>query len=186
MSKDERTIVIKAYKDGSAPDGYRFEMLPTGKPHTTTLTFNKDHDGMKKSQKYKVKFSLMNDNATGADLRFIRDDKEVMWVSKGTPTDPGPCPVVTIHDPEFEVKTVEDYYLEITNKDDAICQYKFVLNFVGVNSAGKTALIPFDPIWDNKNGGDDRADSWLGGILILGLACGAALGGLGAYLALQP
>jgi len=183
MSNDERTIVIKACRDGTPPDGYRFEMLPTGEPATDRLTFNKDHDGMKKSQKYTVKFSLMNDSSS--NLRFIRDEKVVMWVSKGTSTAPGPCPVVSIHDSEFEVKDLEDYFLKVENKDTIECQYKFVLNFVGLNADGKTALIPFDPIWDNKNGGADRAFNSPGGTLTLGLACGAVLGGLATYMSLQ-
>src|SRR5688500_1970222 len=105
-------------------------MLPTGTPTTDRITFNKYHEGLNKSQKYTVEFSLMND--ASSDLRFIRDEKEVMWVSKGpVPTDPGPCPVVTIHDSEFEVKEVKDYFLRVENKDSIDRQYKFVLNFVG-------------------------------------------------------
>ena len=183
MGKDTRKITIKAFRDGSPPDGYRFEMLPEGEPNTDRLTFNKNSDGMSKSDRYTVKFYLVNDSSS--NLRFVSDEKEVMWVSKGTPTDPGPCPAVTCHDGQFDVKDVEDYYLKVVNKDMDECQYKFVLNFIGLNSAGKTALIPFDPIWDNKNGGEDRNVSWPGGILILGLACGAALGSLATYLSLQ-
>jgi hypothetical protein len=41
--------------------------------------------------------------------------------------------------------------LSIENKNSAVAKYKFALNFV--DGDDQKHLYPFDPIWNNQNGG---------------------------------
>ena len=119
--------------------GGGFELVENG-CSTQTLVFNKKHDRidkkkMKKKDKYRIFFFL---DETGP---FTFDRTSPIEI------DGQSCPYPE-RDPEFEVDGVEDYVLELINRDQTEQEYKFTLNL----HDGKSRVV-YDPIMSNRNGG---------------------------------
>jgi hypothetical protein len=75
-----------------------------------------------------------------------------MWVG----SDATNCPEnKQAENPEFPLKKMnvssDREQLSIENKNSAVAKYKFALNFV--DGDDQKHLYPFDPIWNNQNGG---------------------------------
>ena len=119
-----------------------FELIENGRG-TQELRFSKNHDRidkkkMKKKDDYRIFFFL---DERGA-YTFEANKAKVMLINGQS------CPYPA-HDPEFEVDEVDDYVLEVINRDRQPQQYKFTLNLLDSN---KTPVV-YDPIMSNRNGG---------------------------------
>lgn len=150
MAYKERNIQIVSLGGG------QFEMVEDGS-RGQDIVSNKNGQWikgkkMKETDDFKIYFSL-DENG---DFKFVDIEDDVMWINKGSQNNVPPCPTVQTHQkPEFKVDGVDDYVLEVTNKDTSKCYYKFVINLVDKNT-GQT--VPYDPIWDNRNGGVSLAN----------------------------
>lgn len=144
-----RDVTITADKNSSGQ--FEFEMSDGG-PDTEILVFNKDKDGIPKSEFYDVVFTLKN--KPGTKLAFVTDKDKVMHVAKGSGKHLPKCnKAISGPSPngQLEVTSVTAEELRVINKDEDECFYKFVLNFVDLNNGN--APVAFDPIWGNQNGG---------------------------------
>lgn len=135
-------VIVNAYKKG--PGSFRFDMDFDGE-RTEKLKFDKKDHNLKKSDRYDVHFKLKNHD--GAKLRFVRDEAIVMWTKEGEVG----CPIGNEYQGnEFRVKDIDDKELTVQNRDEIECLYKFLLHFVDEETS---ALVRYDPIWDNRNNG---------------------------------
>ena len=144
MRKD---VTIKAKKVGSKIE---FEMEQAGQ-YTEILVFNKTNDNIKKTEDYEIVFGLRNE--AGADLEFVQDKSDVIWISKGSDVTLPKCPKNgngNSNSP-FTVTDVQAKTLTVRNPDNDINFYKFALRFV--DKANNGAIVTFDPIFGNQNGG---------------------------------
>lgn len=165
-----RKVTIKATKNGSKID---FEMEENGH-YTELLLFNKDLDKIKKNESYQITFTLDNDN--GANLEFVQDRGDVMYVLKGSNSSVPKCPKNANGNSQtpFTVSNVTATTLTVDNPDDDVCFYKFALRFIDKNNGN--AIVTFDPIYGNQNGGLTlQQNSFSTGVAFVG---GAALGSL--------
>lgn len=145
----KRDVTITAKKNSGGE--IEFEMSDGG-PDTEILVFNKDKDGIPKSEFYEVVFTL--DNRPGTNLAFVTDKDRVMHVAKGSNKHLPKCNKATsapANNGQLEVTNVTADELRVTNKDEDECFYKFVLHFVDRDNGN--APVAFDPIWGNQNGG---------------------------------
>jgi hypothetical protein len=176
-------IYIKPNPTPTGPnDRYIFSM-DEGNGATQELIFDKTKDGMKKSENYRIKFKLKNQD--GAALRFSKDKSKVLWakpVSKKT----DPCPDrdcymngVFFVDPN---DTIKDHELTVINTDPVPQLFKFAFNFL---PPGKSDPLPdseyeyYDPIGDNLDGGFEASDSFAaspGTLAVAGAMAGALVG----------
>ncbi len=132
----------KRYVEIVPTKGGGFELYENGRA-TQELIFNKDYDRidkkkMKKADDYRILFFL--DEKGG--YKFVLDKSQVMLI------DGAPCPYPPGR-PEFEVDDVDDYELEVLNRDSRSASYKFTINLL--DGAGNH--VAYDPIYSNQNGG---------------------------------
>jgi hypothetical protein len=83
-------------------------------------------------------------------LRFLKDPDAVMQIVS---ENGGANPCKPNKELGFEVISVSDDTLIVSNLNGKPCDYKFTLNFVGTSPDGASHFIPYDPIWGNGNGG---------------------------------
>jgi len=119
-----------------------FDLIEGGRV-VTELVFNKNHEWidkrkMKRSDHFRIFFYL--DPADG--YRFDTTKKDGVIEIDGHP-----CPYPS-KDPEFEVRDVEDYVLEVANRDRNVQNYDFTIMLVN-----GTRSVEYDPIMSNRNGG---------------------------------
>lgn len=152
----QKNVTIIAKNDGSAID---FEMKEGGTP-TDLLQFT--------GGSADITFTLQNQG--GANLEFVQNVNDVMYVIRGSNNHLPRCPKNNAGNPAtpFSVTSVSANTLEVSNANPNVCFYKFALNFVDKNNNNK--IIPYDPIYDNRNGGNQFALS----------ATTAAIGGAAA------
>lgn len=147
-------VTIVAYRDDQVqPHGIRFKMYngPAQGEPIDRLVSDKGN-AMPKDQPHIVTFRL--ENKAGADLRFLKDPDEVLWIAAGDENNAPPCPEKSDRDADFSVVgSVTNDKLVVRNQNSRICKHSFALNFIGTNAAGKTAMIAYDPPWENNNGG---------------------------------
>ncbi len=168
MGNKPRPVTIESFKDSHGK--IDFKMLE-GTKKTDTLVFNKTTDNMKKDESYDIQFTLVNTN--GLQLQFLQDKQDVMWVAKGSKASPPGCPKNRVSDAEFTVTTVTATQLDVTNTDKDECKFKFVLNFI--DTANNNKAVQFDPIYDNQNGGFQRATPLSSSVIIGGVAAAGTL-----------
>lgn len=167
-----KKLDIYVEPDKTSPDGYKFSMEQGG-VSSHKVVFNKNNDGIKRSQPYDVQFKLHN--KMGANLCFSADPNIVMWVKK-VANETDPCPDTACFLPgEFFVNKFDknDNSVYVTNTDLNVETLAFAFNFFkqGEIEGPKTKYIRFDPIGSNQNSGlADRSNS----ALAIALGIGAA------------
>jgi hypothetical protein len=163
-----RPIVIKSKLKPGTND-VEFKMLDRGKG-TEKPIFDKHADSMMIDDYHEITYTLVN--GPGLDsLRFAPSLDDVMWVVKGTATQEPECPKTRVpkHPDIYAVKS-DGLELTVHNLNPVRSFYAFTLNFV---REGHGDLIPYDPIYDNRNGGAQPASDTLlvvGGVALVGLA----------------
>lgn len=180
---------VKIYASRNANGEIEFEMKEGGGggPDTEILVFNKNKDGIPKSEYYEVEFELRNQNSTpqnpGTNLEFVTPPNPVpvMFLSKGSDKHLPKCPKgpSANNDGQITVAGVTPTTLTVQNKDDFDCFYKFVLNFVDKDNGNQ--IVAFDPIWGNQNGG--RTSIQLASPATVGFVVGAGIGAILAMMA---
>lgn len=142
-----RPVKITARKNNGV---FEFDMNEGNGPDTEILVFNKTKDGIPKSEYYDVEFTLQN---TNTNLAFVTDRARVMNLSKGSDKHLPKCPRTQSPggDGQFSVTNVTATTLNVENKDDHDCFYRFAINFEDRDNSN--APVQFDPIWGNQNGG---------------------------------
>jgi len=138
---------------------YKVEVLTTGpkpepvlKGNPGPLVFNKDNDGMKKVDHYRIRFELDNPNHT--ELRFIQDMKDVLWVHADTSA----CPDSFCEMPGvIWVDEIDNdgEWIDVINMDLVKQGFRFTLNLADKNITNPTPAdyVPLDPIGDNQDRG---------------------------------
>lgn len=177
-----RNVTIKATSNGGKIE---FDMDENGRD-TELLVFNKNNDNMKKDESYDIVFALKNQG--GADLAFVQDPGDVIYISKGSDTHLPKCPKNANGNPQtpFTVSNVQPLQLTVRNPDDDICFYKFALRFIDKNNSNK--IETFDPIFGNQNGGltvqpPGGGTSFITGATTTSFFVGAVVAVLGTMLA---
>jgi hypothetical protein len=156
MSGDIK-VDIFAEPDSNSSSGYSFSMTKGGKG-ASTLVFDKNEHGMKKSEHFKIAFKLHN--TKGANLRFSKLADQVMW-AMATEGPTGQCPPPQSAFPGFYVDPatyIQDDLLTVVNEDMDVQAFSYCLNFVPVGTVEgpDTVYVPYDPIGENRNGGVTR------------------------------
>jgi hypothetical protein len=174
----QRKVTVTAKRNGSKID---FEMEEKGH-YTELLLFNKNDDGIKKTDTYDIIFDLKPD--PGVNVEFVQDKGDVMYVSKGSNSHVPKCPKNANGNPQtpFAVTSVSATQLTVNNPDNDVCFYKFALRFIDKDNGN--AIVTFDPIYGNQNGGRSLVNSATTAAFIGG-AGGAAIGALFAIMALN-
>jgi len=146
-----RTILIQITDDPKAPNGVAFSMAGFG-VKKDQITCSKA--GMNKNEPNKVVFEI--DNQSTRDWLFPSDEANAIWVGANADDCPKSLPP---ENPEFPVKKMkvsEDRErLSVDNLNTCEADYKFCLNFVEAGDRNQK-LCPYDPIWNNQNGGTTR------------------------------
>ena len=145
----KRPIKITAKKNSSGQ--FEFDMNEGSGPDTEILVFNKTKDGIPATDHYDVEFTLHN---TNTNLAFVTDTTRVMNLSKGSDKHLPKCPTTQSpgSDGQFSVTNVTATTLNVENKDNYDCFYRFAINFVDQDNGN--APVQYDPIWGNQNGGN--------------------------------
>lgn len=146
MGQADRTVIVHAYDDEKAPDGIGFN-LSGFDVRDQEIRCSKDdaRPKMHKSDKHKIIFELANRSST--NLSFVTRATDAIWTGK----DDRDCAKGMQND-EIKQINVTGERLTVTNANSAPARLKFTLNFV--DDAGKP--VPYDPIWDNRNGGSTK------------------------------
>lgn len=148
---ETRTITVKARRDPTSYSGFRFAMYENGQEIDDHTIVCDKSNGMKKGDHQSFVFNL--ENAENSDLKFVGDPFDVMWVKPGNATKPPKCPESRVTDKDFNIGELTAYSTTVNNANSRQCMHKFVLNFVGTKADGSQGMVSYDPIWDNKNGG---------------------------------
>ena len=124
-------------------DGGNFKLVE-GSYEGDTLVFNKKHEWvhgrkMKKADKFRIFFYLDEEGS----YRFDRSKGACVLSIEGQP-----CPYPNQTDPEFEVDEVEDYRIEVINRDSDTQDFMFSIHMLADGQC-----VEWDPIMSNRNGG---------------------------------
>jgi hypothetical protein len=162
-----RPIVIKSKRKPGTND-IEFKMLDGGKG-TERPIFDKRAEKMAPDDYHEITYTLVN--GPGLDsVRFAPSLDDVMWVVKGTDTQEPECPETRVpRNPDIYAVKSDGLTLTVHNLNPERALYAFTLNFV---REGHDDLIPYDPIYDNRNGGvksDSNAMLAIGGAVAVGL-----------------
>lgn len=148
MAKNDRNYVIKVTKnDGN----YVTNLWENGAPKNGEMDFNKNNDGLKKTDHYKLNFTIDNGSLPTADrLTFAPADGDVMAVH----TDLLNCPPdgSQMQDTIWVDKN-NNGKLRLINIDLKEQQLRFKINLVKANDISARPFIPLDPIVNNGNRG---------------------------------
>ena len=172
MSKDKRDYTIKVTKPGTA---YVVELFE-GSKHIgqgQQLDFDKNTDGLKKTDHYKLKFRIDDSSLANTDkVIFAPDDTDVLWVW----TDTSACPSAGNYMPDtFWVdKNNNGKDLQVINMDLRPEMLRFQINMVKANDPAARPFIELDPIVNNGNRGG--AEPFMSQYLIAGAVTGAVVG----------
>lgn len=151
MGSAKRTILVHISDDSEGENGLRFGMSGYG-VQKEEITCAKE--GMHHEDAHDITFEI--NNRSERNWLFPADERNAMWVA-GNSTD---CPKTRPpENPEFPTKDMkvskDREQLTIKNRNSCRAMYKFSLNFVDADAADNK-LYPFDPIWNNQNGGLNR------------------------------
>ncbi|MEO8141692.1 MAG: hypothetical protein ABI617_03440 [Sphingomicrobium sp.] len=148
MAKNDRDYVIKVTKTG---ENYATELWENNAKKDGDLDFNKNNDGLKKTEHYKLNFTIDNGNLGSADrLIFAPVDDDVMAVH----TDLAHCPPDGSQMQDtFWVDKNRDGKLRLINMDLKQQKFRFKINMVRDSNSTVRPFIPLDPIVNNGNRG---------------------------------
>jgi len=154
MGKD-RTIDIYVKPDSSKPCGYDY-WLEEGKVKIDRVVFDKNNNGMKKTDVYDVHFKLHNKE--DANLRFSAIPEKALWV-KTIENESEPCPDCPSYWDGFYLNTDKNFDsndIWVVNPDMKRQLFAFAFNCVpkGTVEGPKTEYVWIDPIGENRNGGE--------------------------------
>lgn len=118
--------------------------LVEGSYEGDTLIFDKKHEWihgrkMKKADKFRIFFYL--DEESG--YTFDKSKGECVLSIEDQP-----CPYPDRANPEFEVDDVDDYRIEVINRDSDTRNFKFSIHMLADGQS-----VEWDPIMANRNGG---------------------------------
>lgn len=147
MGNARRTVLVNIWDDPDAPNGIRFNLSGYDVQNNEVKC---SKGGMKKDEPNKVTFEI--NSRSDRKWLFPSDAGNAMWVA-GNAND---CPEAKpVENPEFPLKKMnvssDREQLSVENKNSEAARYKFTLNFV--DGDDQKHLYPFDPIWNNQNGG---------------------------------
>jgi len=151
MGEARRTILVHIWDDDEGQNGLGFGMSGFG-VDKDEIKCAKDKAGMGKDDPHKITFEI--NNRTTRDLRFPdKNPHDAMWVGPNSTTCPQTAPTKDHAEfPWAHYKVLENgEQLEVKNLNSSVGRYKFSLNFA--EDGKQTPLIPYDPIWNNQNGG---------------------------------
>lgn len=177
MKNDKRNYTIKVTKSGS---NYSAELFEGGKHigATQQLDFNKNNDGMKKTEHYQLNFKIDGSALPqGERVTFVSDDDDVMWVW----TDTSACPPNRQHMKDvFWVDKNKLTDLRLINMDLKQEMLRFQINMV--TNGTPPVPVPLDPIVNNGNNGapEPFIGGWLAAAVtggIVGIATALLVGG---------
>lgn len=151
MANNDRKYVIKVTKPGQ---DYETELLENGAPKTGELEFYKNNNGLKKTDHYKLEFTI--DDRTVADgdkVMFAPSNDHVLAVH----TDLTQCPPVGSQMPyTLWVDKNQRDRLRLINMDLKPEKLRFKINMVKVSDPTSQTFIPLDPIINNGNRGGEE------------------------------
>jgi hypothetical protein len=152
VGEKRRTIIVQAFEAPGKDYGVDFNLSGYG-AHKEKIVCDKRKakEGMKKTEPHVIVFEL--NNRTELDLAFPSDRRKAMWVSDDDSTCPETQPPKD--HPVIFATSVSPERLTVENLNDGEADYKFTLNF-HAEIDGVMTRIPYDPIWANNNGGDER------------------------------
>jgi hypothetical protein len=150
MGEAKRTIIVHIYDNKDEPNELGFGLSGYG-VDKDEIKCAKDTSGMRAQEAHKITFEI-NDRSSRNWL-FPTNAANAMWVGSDSTDCPQTAPP---ENPEFPVKDMkvsqDREQLEVKNLNSTKARFKFSLNFVDASDpSGK--LYPFDPIWNNQNGG---------------------------------
>lgn len=149
MTKDKREYVIRVTKVGA---DYHTELLENGVAKNDDLDFDKNADGLKKTDHYKLEFTIDNSQLADADkVRFAPSDADVMAVH----TDLNTCPPTgsQLQNVFWVDKNKTGNKLQLINMDLKVEKLRFKINMVKISDPTATSFIELDPIIKNGNQG---------------------------------
>ena len=150
MGEAKRTIIVHAFDKDGEPHGIGFGMSGFGvKQDEIRCKKDNARQRMKQSDPHTIVFELAN--RSKLDLRFPQNPDDAMWVAPDDQT----CPDNAQHQKQVVFATnvsADGEQLTVKNHNRDKKRFKFALNF-HVTKDGQTKRIPFDPVWDNQNGG---------------------------------
>lgn len=170
MAKNDRDYVIKVTLSGG---NYQAQLWEKGAPKTDDLDFDKNSDGLKKTDHYKLNFTIDNGSLGAADrLTFAPLDSDVMAVH----TDLLSCPPDGSQMQDtFWVDKNQNGRLRLINMDLLQQKFRFKINMVRENNPAARPFIPLDPIVNNGNrGGAEPIYSWRVAPTVAGAMAGIA------------
>lgn len=147
MGQAERTVIVHAFDDKGAASGIGFN-LSGFDVRDEEIRCSKDdaRPKMHKADKHRITFELANRSST--NLRFADRASDAIWTGK----DDRDCARGMQND-EIKQVSVGGERLTVTNANSAPARLKFTLNFI--DDANPPNEYPYDPIWDNRNGGSN-------------------------------
>lgn len=172
MSKKDRDYTIKVTKPGN---DYVVELFE-GSTHIgqgQELDFDKNSNGLKKTDHYKLKFRIDDSTLADADkVIFAPEDTDVLWVW----TDTSACPTSGNYMPDtFWVdKNNNGKDLRVINMDLRPEKLRFQINMVKANDPAARPFIELDPIVNNGNRGGD--EPFMSQYLMTGIVTGVVVG----------
>lgn len=153
MGEANRTIIVHIYDDDNEPNGIGFGLSGFGVVKDE-IKCGKDGSGMHAKDAHKITFEI--NNRSSRTWLFPSNAANAMWVGADSTDCPQTAPPENPEFPEKSMKVSQDReQLEVKNLNSRRGQYKFSLNFVDPSDPAGL-LYPFDPIWNNQNGGLQR------------------------------
>lgn len=152
MGHKKRTIYVAVAAVGNPP-ATAFTMRENGQvlDPDVPIRFNKDVDGLRKVDHYRIRFEIQNPGRT--NLRFIPHIRDVMWAHKSTE-----CPTSFCEMPgEFWTDKIDKdrEWIDVINMNMKPEAFKFTLNFAdkSIQSPTPGDYVPFDPTGGNEDSG---------------------------------
>lgn len=174
MAKWDRKYKIEMVMSGNPPQP-KPVLKQNGQPilPDVRIVFNKDRDGMKKVDHYRIRFEMDNPNQT--NLRFIRNQADVMWCHIA-PTCPNSfCEMPGV----FWVDAIDPAgeWIDVINMDMVVQDFHFTLNFADKTNPNPTPAdyVPLDPIGGNEDRGGAGSSFQISALTAAGLGVVAGL-----------
>jgi hypothetical protein len=182
MAKVDRKYQIVEAGIGGPPQGNPVLADRNGNPLPANqlLIFNKNTDGMRKVDHYRIRFDIRGFG--NSPLRFTPSRDDALWVKKGAGA--GNCPTSAIHDMSdviwIDEMDNDGEWIDVINMDMAVEEFWFTLNLVPKTNPGSTAYVPVDPGGGNQNGGSAGSGTTISSLTSISLG---VLAGLATFTA---
>lgn len=176
MAAHDRNFIIKASRNGGGYQVGLFERVQGNDVHippTTPIRFDKTGNGHKKTDYYRLKFTIQN--GPNCDLRFLDDLANVMWVHQGATQ----CPTAFCEVPDaLWTDDIKPNSLRLINADLRQEELRFTINLVdrSIQNPTPNDYVPLDPIVSNGNKGspDGETYAFSTSSLLIGFGAGVA------------